>query len=107
MSDSATELLHVNFRRVLQAARANNALILVDAPPILPVADARLIAPLADAVLLVVAAGKVRPTRLRSALERLELAGASVLGIVLNGSSRDPDAEYYYEPAAAGKTAAR
>src|SRR3954447_249549 len=95
-----TELVHIRFRATLDELRAPNRLILIDSPPVLPVSDARLIAPHADGVLFVVAAGRERPAALKSALEKLSLAGANLLGIVLNFAADDPEgagAYSYYE----------
>jgi Mrp family chromosome partitioning ATPase len=56
-------------------------------------------------VLLVVSAGAVKPAALESALERLEIVRASILGIVLNQSGADLEATggyYYTSPESAG-----
>jgi capsular exopolysaccharide synthesis family protein len=93
-----TEMLHVRFASLMQRLHELDALILVDTPPVLPVSDARLIAPHCDGVLLVVAAGLVKPVALESALERLQIVRANVLGIILNQSGQDLEATggYYY-----------
>ena len=93
-----TELLHVRLQGLIDRFRDLDALILIDTPPVLPVSDARLIAPHCDGVLLVVSAGAVKPTALESALERLEIVRANMLGIVLNQSGEDIEATggYYY-----------
>jgi capsular exopolysaccharide synthesis family protein len=93
-----TELLHVRLGNLIDRFRDLDALILIDTPPVLPVSDARLIAPHCDGVLLVVSAGAVKPAALESALERLEIVRANMLGIVLNQSGADLEATggYYY-----------
>ncbi len=93
-----TEMLHVRFASLMQRLHELDALILVDTPPVLPVSDARLIAPHCDGVLLVVAAGIVKPVSLESALERLEIVRANIMGIILNQSGQDLEATggYYY-----------
>ena len=93
-----TEMLHVRFASLMERLHELDALILVDTPPVLPVSDARLIAPHCDGVLLVVAAGIVKPVALESALERLEIVRANVMGIILNQSGQDLEATggYYY-----------
>ena len=73
----------------LRELRATNTLVIVDTPPLLAVSDARLVAPHADGVLLLVAAGTQRPAHLASALERLKLVDANLLGVVLNKSSQE------------------
>jgi succinoglycan biosynthesis transport protein ExoP len=93
-----TEMLHVRFESLVERLRDLDALILIDTPPVLPVSDARLIAPHCDGVLMVVTAGAVKPVALESALERLEIVRADLLGIVLNQSGHDLEATggYYY-----------
>jgi capsular exopolysaccharide synthesis family protein len=93
-----TEMLHVRFASLMERLHELDALIVVDTPPVLPVSDARLIAPHCDGVLLVVAAGIVKPVALESALERLQIVRANVLGIILNQSGQDLEATggYYY-----------
>ena len=59
-------------------------IVLIDSPPVLPVADALILSGYADAVLLVVAAGQTRRAELRRAAEKLAQASAPVVGAVLN-----------------------
>ena len=99
-----TEMLHVRFPPLVERLRDLDALILIDTPPVLPVSDARLVAPHCDGVLVVVAAGLSKPVALESALERLSMVQANLLGIVLNQSGHDLEATggyYYTSPASA------
>jgi capsular exopolysaccharide synthesis family protein len=77
-------------RRVIDTLRTRFDRIIVDTPPITPLADVRILSPMADGIVLVVRAG-VTP---RPAIERA-LAGFDrqrVLGIVLNDAEpTDPD----------------
>jgi capsular exopolysaccharide synthesis family protein len=77
-------------RRVLDTLRTRFDRVVVDTPPIAPLADVRILSPMADGIVLVVRAG-VTP---RPAIERA-LAGFDrkrVLGIVLNDAEpTDPD----------------
>jgi capsular exopolysaccharide synthesis family protein len=103
---NSTEMLHIRFERVLDELRERFPLVLVDTPPILPVSDARLVAPCTDGVIMVVAAGTQKPAALTSALEKLSLAGANLIGIVLNQAGEDVDLvdaydAYRYEQAPA------
>jgi succinoglycan biosynthesis transport protein ExoP len=93
-----TEMLHIRFARIIDDLRATTgALMLIDTPPVLPVSDARLIAPHADGVLLLVTAGSQRPATLQSAVEKLGLVDASLLGVILNrtGERGDGPRGYY------------
>ena len=75
-------------------------LVLIDSPPVLPVADALILSSYADTVLLVVAAGETRRGELRRTMEKLAQAGAPVVGAVLNKASAQQGYGYYggYQP---------
>jgi len=59
-------------------------LVLIDSPPVLPVADAMILTSYADGVLLVVASGQTRRTELQRTTEKLAQANAPIVGMVLN-----------------------
>jgi capsular exopolysaccharide synthesis family protein len=81
------------FAELIGALREQFDDVVVDAPPVLPVADARALATLAHGVLVVVRAGQTRRDLVLEALGRLH--GARVLGIVLNRVERSQTAAYY------------
>ena len=58
--------------------------VVIDAPPVLPVADAVALATQVDAVVLVVRAGRTRRDASEEARRRLEVVGAPLIGCVLN-----------------------
>jgi len=71
--------------------------VLVDSPPILPVADAVILASHVESVVLVLDASKTARSAAVHAKELIERVGASLLGCVLNAF--DPSTTpYYYEP---------
>ena len=84
-------------QQVLQKL-ATSALVVVDAPPLLPVTDAAVLAAGADGAFVVVAAGKTLDHQLASALEHLTAVEAKTLGVVLNRISRGSASQYggYY-----------
>jgi polysaccharide biosynthesis transport protein len=84
VAPNSTEMLHVRAAPLFEILRKSGAMVLVDTPPVLPVSDARIISRHADGVLLTVAAGKEKPNVLKGAIETLQMAGASITGIVLN-----------------------
>jgi succinoglycan biosynthesis transport protein ExoP len=84
VAPNSTEMLHVRAASLFETLRKADAMVLIDTPPVLPVSDARIVSRHADGVLLTVATGKEKPSTLRSAVETLQLAGASLSGIVLN-----------------------
>jgi tyrosine-protein kinase Etk/Wzc len=63
--------------------------IVVDSPPVLPVADAAILSTMADGALLVVRAGATNRKAAQLAVQQLEDVDARVLGVVLN----DPKAQ--------------
>jgi succinoglycan biosynthesis transport protein ExoP len=79
-------------------AGADVDFVLIDCPPVLPVADPLAIAQFADGVVLVSVVGQTRAHHLVEACERLERVGSDVVGIVLNGvpTGRGRYPYYYY-----------
>ena len=71
-------------------------IVLVDAPPLLPVTDAAVLATVTDGVLFVTRAGKTRREQVQRAVEALRSVDANLLGAVFNMvSTRGPDASAY------------
>lgn len=84
--------------------------IVIDAPPLLPVTDAALLTSQADGALLVVRHGKTTRDHVRHAVERLEAVGGRTLGVVLNmvparGSADSYGYGYGYAPEAGRRKA--
>ena len=69
---------------LLDKLRSEYDYVLVDAPPLLPVADSTGLAVLMDGVLLSVRYGETRKDQLQQAAATLERVGARVLGVILN-----------------------
>lgn len=96
---SIPNLLHSErMAELLAKARAEFDTILIDSPPMLPIADARILARSADAVVLVVQAGRTSRDSARTVVSRFLEDGSVVLGVVLN-SWTPAGREYgdYYE----------
>ena len=70
--------------------------VIIDAPPLLPVADPAIVASKADGVLLVVRHGKTSVEAVENAVGRIDTVGAEVLGVVFNMSPRRAMADYGY-----------
>ncbi len=70
-------------------------LIIIDSPPVIPVADPTIIASKVDASLLVVNSNKVRIDMARRAKERIVKTKSRLLGVVLN-NVKYPKEEYKY-----------
>ncbi len=84
---------------LLQTLRSQFDVILVDAPPLLPVADSLLLAPHVDGVVLVYEVGRISRAVLLRAKTQLESVGAKLLGVVLNHVRPEVQTQprdYYY-----------
>lgn len=69
---------------LLTDLRGKFDVIIVDAPPLLPVTDAALIAAQADGAVIVIRHGRTTRDQLQHSIERLEAVDAKALGIVIN-----------------------
>ncbi len=72
-----------NMRRVLATLKAQYDVIIIDAPPVLPVADPGILAAQADGVILVVRAGRTQRKTVSQAQALLKQMKANVIGCVL------------------------
>jgi capsular exopolysaccharide synthesis family protein len=91
-----SELLGSQAMRGLVATLAEEGMVVIDAPPLLPVTDAAVLGHAADGALLTVAAGVTVDHELQTALGHLETAQAKVLGVVLNRVSRKTAGSGYH-----------
>lgn len=73
-----------------------------DSPPLLPVTDAALLARVTDGALLVTRAASTHAEQLAAGCDALRIAGANVLGVVLNRVPRKRNGTYYGGYAAEG-----
>jgi len=83
-------------KRLLGRVQEEAEVVILDSPPILPVADASILASQSSGVLLVVDAGKTRSEACRQAKEAVANAGGRLLGIVLNKIVPRAGGYYYY-----------
>jgi capsular exopolysaccharide synthesis family protein len=70
--------------------------LIIDSPPILPASDALLLAPKIDGTILIVKADTVNRELVRSAVEKLQVARANLIGAVLNQVDVTKDGYYGY-----------
>jgi Mrp family chromosome partitioning ATPase len=80
-------------RNFLQQALKDHDFVVVDAPPVLPVADTQVLVSLTDAALLVVRADRAPYELARKAAELLQPKAA---GVIVNAVKRVPHNRYYY-----------
>lgn len=71
-------------------------MVIIDAPPLLPVSDAAIIARDVDGAILVVRHGKTTKEQLRQASLRLDQVGATLLGTMVNMTPRRGAKAYGY-----------
>ncbi len=77
-------LASANMSSLLDKLRSENDYVLIDAPPLLPVADASGLGVHTDGVLLSVRYGSTRRDQIQQAGQLLDRVGAKVLGVILN-----------------------
>ena len=79
-----SELLGSHRMQQLLQELSRDHLVVLDAPPLLPVTDAALLAAIADGAMVVFAIGQTYKEQARLAKRRLEQTGGRMLGVVLN-----------------------
>jgi len=80
-----SELLGSNTFQNLIQSLAQEAIVLIDAPPLLPVTDAAILTARTDGALVVSRVRKTTYDELESALNNLQRVNAHALGLILNG----------------------
>lgn len=73
-------------KRLLANLRKEYDIVLIDAPPLLPVADAALLAAESDGAILVVRHGETTKDQVAASVGRLQSVGARLIGTVINMS---------------------
>lgn len=84
--------------QLLDHLHQSNDVVIIDAPPLLPVTDALVMAPMTDGVILVIDYGGTRIGEARQGRAQLDQSGARLLGVVMNKipTGRRGYAYYYY-----------
>ena len=82
-------------RRLLDTLRTRFDRILIDVPPVAPLADLHILTPMVDGLLMIVRAGVTPKPAIERALAGLD--AAKVLGLVLNESGAEGTDSYNYE----------
>lgn len=83
---------------LIQMAKEQFDMVIIDTPPTLVVTDAQIVATKCDGVVLVIDSGNIKKTEAIKAKHKLEHVKARLLGVVLNNvkRSRDDGNAYYY-----------
>ena len=84
---------------MLTELRESADLVIIDAPPLIPVADTRVLLqlPQVDGIILVGRVGTTRRDRAREARRVLLQSGRRVLGLVVTGTADSLSSSYYSE----------
>ncbi len=91
-----SELLGSQAMRKLLRTLAQDTIVLVDAPPLLPVTDAAVLTAVSDGAFLVVSSGRTLDTELGAALDHVQAVRGKALGVIFNRVGRhDGEAGYY------------
>jgi protein-tyrosine kinase len=93
VSDPMGALTSSRMQRILEEAAERFDWVIVDAPPIGPVADASLLAQRVDGIVFVVRAGRTPYPAVQKAVETL--GRERILGVVLNGLTPEQSNGYY------------
>ncbi|WPU08598.1 polysaccharide biosynthesis tyrosine autokinase [Pseudarthrobacter oxydans] len=92
-----SELLGSRAMRNILNALAEDAVVLIDAPPLLPVTDAAVLSRAADGAIVVVRTGRTTQEQLAQSMGNLDKVKGRILGAVLNYvPTRGTDAYSYY-----------
>ena len=90
-----SELLNSKrFEEVIETLRKQFEYIIIDCPPLLPVADAAIIATKADGCVLVVHAGVTKKPHYVGSCDAIKNVGSSILGVIIN---KVPESSLEYE----------
>jgi capsular exopolysaccharide synthesis family protein len=84
-----------NLRPLLERLREDFATIIIDTPPVFGGSESLVMAKMADATIVSLLSDVSRSRQLTTVVDRLEHAGANVLGAVLNGKQTGSYANYY------------
>ncbi|MFZ0173658.1 MAG: CpsD/CapB family tyrosine-protein kinase [Acidimicrobiales bacterium] len=83
-------------KNVFKELAANFDMVLVDSPPLLPVADSLALGQVTDATVVITAFGRTRKRQLRLALDMLETAHIALAGVILNEVTPKASSGYAY-----------
>jgi capsular exopolysaccharide synthesis family protein len=95
-ANSARGLHSLRLSALLERLRDEFDMVIVDAPPVIPVPDARVLGRLADGIILVIRAGQTTIESALIARQRFAEDGTRVLGTILNGWNPKTGRRYGY-----------
>ena len=81
---------------LIRRLRQSYDMIIIDAPPLLPVADASVLSTLADGSILVIRHGQTTRDQVTEAVNRINQVGGRLYGVVVNMVAKRAIGSYYY-----------
>jgi len=90
-------LLSQRFREVLASLSSQFEVVIIDSPPVELVSEALVLAPMVTSTIFVVKANATPAPLVRKSLQRLQRAGASILGVIVNQLDFKRAQRYYGE----------
>ena len=90
-----SELLGSQAMRTLMSSLAEDSMVIIDAPPLLPVTDAAVLTRSADGAIVVISHGGTLDSELASSLNNITSVHGRTLGIVFNRMRRSASGGYY------------
>ncbi len=94
--DPIALLESAGMKRLLASLKAQFDLVIIDAPPVLPVADPGILGAQADGTILVVRAGRTQRRMVVQAQNRLHQMKVDIIGCVLTHVDQPAGGYYYY-----------
>ena len=95
-SRRAADRVGAVLEKILEEARQEYDLIIVDSPPLLGFAEPLQMAAIVDGVVVITLAGQTSRTAVASVLSNLKRLKANVIGVALNEVREDMSDRYYY-----------
>jgi len=90
-----SELLGSQAMQHLMTDLSQDAMVIIDAPPLLPVTDAAVLTRSADGAIVVITHGGTLDSELQAALNHISTVHGRTLGIVFNRMRRSASGGYY------------
>jgi capsular exopolysaccharide synthesis family protein len=92
-----TEILQSKVTQdLIRRLRASYDMVIIDAPPLLPVADASVLSTLADGTIVVIRHARTTRDQVEEAVNRVKQVGGRVYGVVVNMVAKRAVGSYYY-----------
>ena len=83
-------------KALLEKMKEEFDMVLIDAPPVLPVADASVLGTIVDGTIMLINYGQVDFDLAVRAKEQLEKVNARIMGVIINNIPSKEDSYYYY-----------